>query len=485
MKKNRMLPTVLFSSERCNMSNIAPRADTKLGVAKRSSHYSLYVFWVMFAINFLNILDRNVFAGAANIIGKELGFGLAGIGTLGTAFIIINTLGTLPLGIWADRGNRKNIVAVCVAIWSLATAATAFANTFLTMLLARAILGIGEAGYYPAGTALLSDYFSRSTRARIMSWWNIAPLVGILVGFVVGGVIAGLYFGSWRLAFIFTGIPGLIFAFLAWRLREPRRNEADEEAAALVPETPIEGVMDAAHVVPKGIFAQFRSLLRIKSLVVLIIMQIFAYFSLGAALLFLPTYLQQKDTFGLSSGVAALLAGGVIVLGGGAGTIVGGHMADVLNRRHPGARIFVCGLGFLVCAPSFALAVTIHSFAVFIFFFFLTAALIQIYNGPSTAATQDVVPSALRASAVAISILFVHLLGDAFAPQLVGILAQLFDPTHGQHFLKSVAGNDLRLAFLVTCVPTLAIAGLVGIFGARWMKDDIAAAERADKLAKG
>ncbi len=485
MKKNRMIPTVLFSSERCTMSDIAPSANTDLGVAKRSSHSPLYVFWVMFAINFLNILDRQVFAGAANIIGKELGFGLAEIGTLGTAFILINTLGAIPLGIWADRGKRKNIVAVSVAIWSLATAATAFATTFLTMLLARAVLGIGEAGYYPAGTALLSDYFRRSTRARVMSWWSVAPLVGILVGFVVGGVIAGLYFGSWRLAFLFTGIPGLILAFLAWRVREPRRNEADEEAATLALQAPLEEVTDAAHVIPKGIVAQFRLLLRIKSLVVLIIMQTFAFFSLGAASLFLPIYLQQKDTFGLSSGFAALLAGGVIVLGGGVGTIVGGYLADVLNCRHPGARIFVCGLGFLVCSPSFALAVTIHSFAVFIFFFFLTAALILIYSGPSTAATQDVVPSTLRASAVAISILFIHLLGDAFAPQLVGSLAQVFDPTHGQHFLKSVAGNDLRLAFLVTCVPTLAIAGLVGIFGAGWMKDDIVAAELADKLAKG
>ncbi|HET8851340.1 MAG TPA: MFS transporter, partial [Ktedonobacteraceae bacterium] len=152
------------------MSDIAPRAGTDLGVANRSSRYPLYVFWVLFAINFLNLMDRNVFAGAANIIGKELGFGLAEIGTLGTAFIIINTLGALPLGIWADRSKRKNIVAVSVAIWSLATAATAFATTFLTMLLARAILGIGEAGYFPAGTALMSDYFSRSTRSRVMSW---------------------------------------------------------------------------------------------------------------------------------------------------------------------------------------------------------------------------------------------------------------------------------------------------------------------------
>ena len=228
--------------------------------------------------------------------------------------------------------------------------------------------------------------------------------------------------------------------------------------------------------------AQFRSLLRIKSLVVLIILQIFAFFALGAVSSFFPIYLQQKDALGLSSGVAGLLAGGVVVLGGGAGTIVGGYLADILNRHHPGARIFVGGLGFLVCAPSFALMVTIPSFAGAGLFLFLTAALILMYSGPSTAATQDVVPSALRASAVAISTLFIHLLGDAFAPQLVGALAQWFDPTHGQHFLQSVAGNDLRLAFLITCVPALFIAGLVGIFGARWMKDDIAAAERADKL---
>jgi MFS family permease len=465
------------------MSDITTRTKADLGVFTRSSRYPLSVFWVMYTINFLNWMDRSVFVGAANIIGKELGFGLAEIGILATAFTIINTLGAVPLGIWADRSTRKNIVAVSVAIWSLATAATAFANNFLTMLIARAVLGIGEAGYYPAGTALMSDYFSRSTRSRVMSRWNTAPLLGILVGTGAGGVIAGLYFGSWRLAFLFTGIPGLILTLLAWRLREPRRNEADEEATALAPQAPLEEAADAAHVIPTGIFAQFRSLLRIKSLVVLIILQIFAFFTLGV-ITFYPIYLQQKDALGLSSGVAGLLSGFVVVFGGSVGTIAGGYLADVLNRHHPGARIFVGGLGFLACAPSFVLMMIIPNFAEAGFFLFLTAVLIQMYAGPAIAAAQDVVPSALRASAVAIIILFTHLLGDAFAPQVVGVLAQWFDPTHGQHFLQSVAGNDLRLAFLVTCVPALAIAGLVGIFGARWMKDDIAAAERADKLAR-
>src|SRR5207248_6734497 len=159
------------------------------------------------------------------------------------------------------------------------------------------------------------------------------------------------------------------------------------------------------------------------------------------------------------------------------------YLADALNRRYPGARVLVCGIGFLLGAPSFVLAITIHNFTVFSIFFSLTVLLLSIYNGPSTAATQDVVPSYLRASAVALSLLFAHMLGDAFAPTLVGVLATNFDPTHGQHFAQSVAGQDLTTALLITCTPALIIAGLVGIFGARWMKGDIVVAVQADKLA--
>jgi len=470
------------------MGEIAPSANAGLGVPKRIlTGYAGYVFFVMFSINFLNYLDRYVFAGAANIVGKELGLGIDQVGFLATAFIVVYAIGTLPLGIWADRSSRKNIVAFCVTVWSLATAFTALTNSFITIFISRMVLGIGEAGYYPAGTAMLSDYFSRSKRAQVMSRWTAGSLIGLMVGFIAGGVIAGLGHGMWRLAFLFTGIPGLILAFLAWRLREPRRNQADEEAIELDRQSSVNEVevIDSPHtvIISKNVVKQFGSLLRIRTLVVLIVMQVFAYFSQGASVTFLPIYLQQKDTLDLSSGLASILSGGVVVIAGIIGLIIGGYMADVLNRRYPGARVLVCGIGFLLCAPAFALAVTIHSEAIFIVSFFVTAMLINVYNGPATAATQDVVPSALRASAVALSLLVAHLLGDAFAPSLVGVLARNFDVT-GQHFANSVAGQDLSLALLVTCVPTLIVAGLVGIFGARWVKSDIAAAERADKLAK-
>ena len=467
------------------MSDLSPTANPDLGVTKKATRgNAMYVFWVMFSISFLNYLDRNVLSGAANVVARELGFGFDGIGVIASSFLVVYTLSTIPLGIWADRTKRKNVVAICVAIWSLATAFTALANSFLTLFISRMVLGIGEAGYFPAGTALMSDYFSRSKRSRIMSWWSVGQLIGILVGFVIGGVLAGM--GKWRLAFVFTGIPGLLLAFLAWRLREPRRNEADEEELVLYPHTlgkvpEIEEPHQTIHI-SSNVFSQFGMLLRIKTLVVLIIMQIFAFFVLGVNVVFLPTYLQQLDIFGLSSGQAGLFSGAVIVLAGLVGTVLGGYMADWLNRRHQGARVLVCGIGFLLSAPSFALAITTHNFLIFSVFFIVTTILLTLYTGPSTAATQDVVPAILRASAIAVSLFFAHLLGDAFAPTLVGLLASAFDPTHGQHFAHNMGGQDLARALLLTCTPALLIAGLVGIFGARWMRADVATAQEADKL---
>lgn len=470
------------------MDNLASSANPKLKASPRSSanSYAFYVFWVMFGINFLNYLDRYVMTGAATKIAQELHFDLRGIGYITSAFLIVYTLCSIPLGIWADRSKRKNIVAFSVAAWSIITVATALATNFWTLFLSRMLLGVGEAGYYPAGTALLSDYFSRAKRSRIMSWWSCAQMIGILGGFGIGGTLAGLYFGGWRLAFLFTGIPGLLLAFMIWRIREPGRNQADEEASVLSTDEARERGEEAQHVapvgtVPRNVLAQFRLLLRIRTLVVLILMQVFAFFVLGVNSAFLPTYLQQKDTYGLSSEVAGLYSGAIIVLAGVVGMVLGGYLADLLNRRHPGARVLVCGIGFLLGAPAYVMALTTRNLLLFTIFFALTTLLLMIYSGPSTAATQDVVPSALRASSVSISLLIAHLLGDAFAPSLIGVLATSFDPTQGGHFQNYLAGQDLNLALLLTCTPALVIAGLIGIFGARWMESDIAAAERIDR----
>ncbi len=186
--------------------------------------------------------------------------------------------------------------------WSVVTALTALSFNFISLFFFRMLLGVGEAGYFPAGTAMMGDYFPRAKRSRVMSWWSIAQLVGILVGYALGGELAGIYVGSWRLAFLFTGIPGLALAFLAWKLREPRHNEADEDEE--MAGTP--AIADVVPVAPPPAnpFSQMRNLLRIKTLVVLIVMQIFAFFVLSVATVYLPTFLQQRDLYGLSSGFA-------------------------------------------------------------------------------------------------------------------------------------------------------------------------------------
>src|SRR6266849_8237755 len=240
------------------MSDLNPPAGSDLEISKQTTkNYAMFVFWIMFSISFLNYLDRYILNGAANVVARELGFGIDGIGYIASAFLVVYTLATVPLGIWADRAKRKDVVAISVAIWSLATAFTALANSFITLFISRMVLGIGEAGYYPAGTALLSDYFSRTKRAQVMSRWTAGSLVGLMIGFIAGGVIAGLGFGKWRLAFLFTGIPGLLLAFLAYRLREPRRNQADEDAVELNLHSSVDEaeVTDSAHTgtVPKSV----------------------------------------------------------------------------------------------------------------------------------------------------------------------------------------------------------------------------------------
>ena len=469
------------------MHNTSLSSQSSQGRARRgSSRYALYVFWVLFAIGFLNYLDRNVLTGAANVVAHELGLGIDSIGYIASAFLIVYAVCIIPMGLWADRARRKNVVALSVTVWSVATALTALSFNFLSLFLSRMVLGFGEAGYFPAGTALLSDYFSREKRSRIMSWWSIGQLAGVLFGLVIGGVVASLYIGSWRLAFIFTGIPGLGLALLCWRLREPRRNQADEEEESLHLVS-VDQQETTPHLTLPGassVFLQIRELLRIKTLVVLTVMQIFAFFVLSVATIFLPTFLQQKDLYGLSSGAAGIFSGIVIIVAGSIGTIGGGYLADLLNRRNPGARVLVCGIGFLLSAPTFAFSLTTHSFMLFTLCFALTGIFITFYTGPSTAATQDVVPSALRASAVAVTLFIAHALGDTFAPTLVGALARLFDPTGGTHFAQNLAGRDLALAMLITCTPALVIAGLIGIIGARWMKDDIEVALKTDQLIR-
>src|SRR5260370_38825398 len=148
--------------------------------------YARYVLAVMVGINFLNSLDRYILPVVATRIQPELHLTCSQVGLLGSAFLLVYAFATIPFGIWADRGVRKTVVGIGVTIWSLATLFTGLARSYLQLFLARAVLGIGEASYYPAGPALLGDYFKKEGRGRPMSIWSSGTAGGVAGRFSPG-----------------------------------------------------------------------------------------------------------------------------------------------------------------------------------------------------------------------------------------------------------------------------------------------------------
>src|SRR5437667_11652979 len=187
--------------------------------------YARYVLAVMVGINFLNYLDRYILPAVATKVQAEFHLADSQVGLLGSAFLLVYAVATIPFGLWADAGVRKTVAAVGVTIWSFATLFTGLARNYLQLFGARAAMGIGEASYYPAGTALLGDYFKKEGRGRAMSIVAAGTAVGIAAGFAGGGITAGTL--GWRVAFYMTAVPGLVLAVLAFGLREPLRGAAE------------------------------------------------------------------------------------------------------------------------------------------------------------------------------------------------------------------------------------------------------------------
>ena len=399
--------------------------------------YARYVLGVMVGINFLNYLDRYILPAVATRIQAEFHLTDSQVGLLGSAFLLVYAVATIPFGIWADRGVRKTVVGIGVTIWSLATLFTGLARSYVQLFLARAVLGIGEASYYPAGTALLADYFKKEGRARAMSVWAAGTAVGIAVGFAGGGIVASTL--GWRAAFYMTAVPGLVFAVLAFGLREPMRGAAEARG----PQT---------QKPPSITFGTFVRLLQIPTLRSTIAAETALFFVLGGAAFWLPTYLSRR--FGLGTGSAGTLAGGVLVLGLLAGSLLGGVIADRLTRSRQSASNLPVGIaGFLAGAVFVALALLMPSLALFIPMFLLGAACLYLYNGPYTAIKQNVVLPTVRASAVTIALLIEHLLGDSYAPFAIGKLSD--------------ALNSLQLALLILLPPLLVLAALLAATGLR------------------
>ena len=403
----------------------------------------------MVGINLLNYMDRWVAASAGPVIQKDLHVSDSDFGLLGTAFLLVYALAAVPFGYWGDRGVRKTVVGVGVTIWSLATLFSGFARTYPQLFATRAIVGVGEASYYPAGTSLLSDFFPKDQRSRVMSVWGAGSTVGIAIGFAGGGLIADRL--GWRSAFFFAAVPGLLFAVLAFALREPLRGAVEARGAAVAKTA-------------EANLHKFFALLRIPTLRATILAQTLLYFVLASNAFWLPSYLHRK--FEMTSTTAGLTSGAVIVVGGLIGTLVGGWLADRRARTTPTAHFEVGIAGFVAGAVLITIALLSGALPIFIPAFLLTVIALYLYSGPFTAVAQNVVSPGLRASAVTALLFISHIFGDSHSTFDVGWLSDRF-------------GGNLEAALLITSPTLLVLAAIAAATGLRTVKHDTERMEEA------
>jgi predicted MFS family arabinose efflux permease len=444
-------------------------------VAPRVGVYAWYVFWLMCGLNFINYLDRFVFTAVSDTIQTQFHFNDTQFGLFSTAFLVVYALVAFPLGYLSERFSRKIVVAIGVAIWSIATLLTGRATGFNSMFAARAVVGVGEGSYYPSGTPILAAWFPAKRRSSILALWGASSLVGAAVGTLFGGFFD--YPDKWRDVFVICAIPGLILAVLMFFLRERKRAEDDPEVSGAP--------------APK-LWETIRRCWAIPSWRAILFQHILGFFPLAATSAWLVIYLSAtygvNSDFGpasLSHSMAPILGGGLLVVGGIAGGIYGGVWANRMSRKHIGARIRTGGLGFLWAAPFLvgalgapyvlraipaymALApktqVTV-GVAVFAVFGLGAAFFLNVYNGPTSAALQDVLPPDLRAAGGGLELALAHILGDIYAAALVGLIAD--------NLGNALGGQQIGLALLITCPFFLIAAGIVGIWGSKFYRGDV------------
>jgi MFS family permease len=409
---------------------------------------------VLLTINILNYADRYILPAVLPKVQSDLNITSFEAGLLNSAFLLVYGLTTLPLGVWADHIRRKNVIALCVGLWSFATAITGLTRNFIQLFLTRSILGIGEAGYAPASLSLLGDYFAREQRGRVLSFWAAGTLIGSALGFVIGGVLADTL--GWRWAFYIVGLPGLVAAFLAWRLSEPQRGAFEQDAAASAGTQGAETTLAEHAAIGSDFWPQARAVLRIPTYWVLLGALICSFFTIGGTSVWLPSYLVKDYHLRLSQ--AGLLAGALLVGSGLLGTILGGFLADRAQRRLPQGRLLVATAGFLIGAPLALLALIAHNLTLFTAILFVAGVALNFCTGPLNAVIQDVVLPEVRATAMGLALLLAHLLGDASAPALIGWIAQQ---------------SSLHLALLVTAPAALLLAGLLCLPGLRTVPRDM------------
>jgi predicted MFS family arabinose efflux permease len=354
------------------------------------------VIAILMLVNFVNYVDRQVIFSLFPAIRHDFGLRYEQLGYLATAFTVVLSLSTFPLGMLADRLSRRSVISAGVLFWSGATFLSGLAGSFRALLGARALVGVGEAAYTPAGAAVLSASFPKTIRARIQGACDIGMFAGGATGIALGGIMAESF--GWRTAFFFVGIPGLLLGLSAMRLPEPPRASEDR--------------------------MQVRELLRVPAYLAVLVAGWFSSFAGYTYIAWGPALIQEQK--GFTAREAGLALGLTVVLGGALGIAVGAYFSDRIARLRPWGRALIIPIGFVLGAPAIFIALHSSGKLAFLFFFGLGAFFMSWYHGPLTATIHDLVPPSGHATALGLYYLFVNLFAMALAPLIIGRAADQY-----------------------------------------------------------
>lgn len=381
--------------------------------------YSRYVLGVLFTVYVVNFIDRQILSILLEPIKEDLGASDTQMGFLtGFAFALFYTGFGIPIARWADRGNRRSIIAIGLTVWSLMTAACGFAQSFLQLAIARIGVGVGEAAGSPPAHSLISDYFPPEKRASALSFYSIGIPVGVMLGYLTGGWIVEFF--DWRIAFFTVGVPGLLLALvLRFTVKEPPRGMSERTQVSV--ET--ESLREVA-----------RFLMSLRSFVFLSVACGFSAFSAYGFGSWIPAFLGRVH--GMGHGEIGTWIGIESGIGGVLGMVGTGLLADRLGQRDPRWYLWLPALSIVIYLPFAIAFLLLDDPTTALLVYFVPIALGSVYVGPAIALTHQLVKLRMRAVASSILLFFINLIGMGFGPQAVGILSDLMTPEYGVEGLR-------------------------------------------------
>lgn len=408
--------------------------------------YRRYALGLLLAVNLLNYIDRQILFAVFPLIKNDLQLSDTALGFLGSAFMLSYLLFAPLFGWLGDLWSRTRLAAGGIVLWSLATALAGFAPGYRTLLAARATVGIGEASFGTVSPGLVADYFPKEHRGRVLSWFYVAIPVGSALGYLIGGLLGQTY--GWHTAFLLVGLPGLLLAVPIALLRTPPRGGDVAHPASPLPNG--DGTRAATG---------YADLFRNRSFVCNTLAMAAMTFAIGGLAQWIPSFLNRVHHLDVARGNT--LFGATTVLAGILGTLAGGWLGDRWQKRSGKGYLLVSGWGFLIGTPFAVWAILAPSLSGCISAIFIAEFFLFLNTGPLNTVIINVTDPAVRAMAFAVNIFFIHALGDAVSPSILGWLSDQW---------------GLQSALLITPGAML-LAGLLCFVCGRFVVKDMAQAE--------